>query len=123
MYLLSSIAPGRHLPESELLRGGCIPQSGETCASADGIFGEIGIRLPAADDARERAIEITAVVAPGTSTAVTLAMTPLEMAFELNPTARQLYASAFPEHIAVFAADVSTGPSSTARLRMFEDAY
>ena len=86
-------------------------------------FAEIGIRLPAGDAARELAIEIAAVLAPGASTAVTLAMTPLAMVFVFNPTARHLYPVASAAHIAVFPADVSIGPSSTVRLWMFEDAY
>ena len=89
----------------------------------DTIFGEIGIRLPAAEAAKELAIEIAAAPAPGASTAVTFAITPLAMVFAFNPTARQLYPAAAPAHIAVLPADVSIGPSSTVRLRMFEDAY
>jgi hypothetical protein len=106
------------------LSGGCNLQSEEILELVtETIFGEIGITLPAADAARALVIEIAAVLAPGASTAVTVAMTPLGMVFLFTPKARQLYAPAFPAHIAIFPAAVSIGPSSTVRLLMFEDAY
>jgi hypothetical protein len=130
MYLFSSylprtvVAAEHHLPTTEPLSGGCNLQSEEILAPVtETIFVDIGIALPAAEAARELAIETAAALAPGASVAVTFAMTPLAMVFAFNPTATHLYAAASPAHIAVFPADVSIGPSSTVRLRMLEDAY
>src|SRR5438105_12329442 len=61
-----------------------------------------------------------AVVVPGASTAVTLAMIPLAMLFAFAPAVRHLYDAESPMQMAVFSADVNAGPSSTARLWMLE---
>ena len=68
-------------------------------------------------------IKMLAVVASGASTAVSLAMIPLPMAFALVPTARQFCPTVFAAHIRVFPAEVNAGPSSTLRVAMLEDGY
>ena len=122
--ILFQLLRRRHLPVDTVLSGGCILQSGETWPLVlNRVFGKIGITLPAAEAAKELAIQIAGVLTPAASTAVTLAMTPLAIVFVFRPTARQLYATAFPAHIAVFPADVSIGPSSTLSVWTFAEAY
>jgi hypothetical protein len=74
-----------------------------------------GTKYPSTDAAKEEPIEIGAAAVPGTSIAVSFAMTPLPIIFVLDPTARQMNTSAFRWHTAVFPDDISAAPSSTVR--------